>query len=204
MRLFAALAIVLATACTSGPTIDDGPYDAQIQKDRADKDAFFRTDDGPLLPENRASFKGLAYFPVDSSYRIPARLVIDDVDRDTILQLDQKATTKKRRVRRIGKLHFTLALRDTPPASFELTAFVEVESPDVNRLFVPFTDATSNTETYGGGRYLELNKTATGLYDLDFNRAYHPFCVFNPGFECPVPPRENRLMAAIRAGEKLR
>jgi len=204
VRLFAALAIVLATACTSGPTIDDGPYDAQIQKDRADKDAFFRTDDGPLLPENRASFKGLAYFPVDSSYRIPARLVIDDVDRDTILQLDQKATTKKRRVRRIGKLHFTLALRDTPPASFELTAFVEVESPDVNRLFVPFTDATSNTETYGGGRYLELNKTATGLYDLDFNRAYHPFCVFNPGFECPVPPRENRLMAAIRAGEKLR
>jgi uncharacterized protein (DUF1684 family) len=85
-----------------------------------------------------------------------------------------------------------------------LTAFVEVDSPDVNRLFLPFTDVTSNKETYGGGRYLELNKTATGLYDLDFNRAYHPFCVFNPGFECPVPPRENRLMTAIRAGERLR
>lgn len=204
MRFLLALAVVFATACTSGPTIDDGPYEAQIQKDRAEKDAYFRTDDGPLLPENRAGFTGLSYFPVDSSYRIPARLVIDDVDRDTILQLDQKATTKKRRVRRIGKLHFTLALKDAPPASFELTAFVEVESPDVNRLFVPFTDATSNKETYGGGRYMELSKTATGLYDLDFNRAYHPFCVFNPGFECPVPPRENRLMAAIRAGERLR
>lgn len=204
MRFFVALAIVFAAACTSGPTIDDGPYEAQILQDRADKDAYFRTDDGPLLPENRVSFKGLAYFPVDSSYRIPARLVIDDVDRDTILQLDQKATAKKRRVRRIGKLHFTLALKDAPPASYELTAFVEVDSPDVNRLFVPFTDVTSNKETYGGGRYLELNKTATGLYDLDFNRAYHPFCVFNPGFECPVPPRENRLIAAIRAGERLR
>ena len=109
----------------------------------------------------------------------------------------------KRRVRRIGKLHFTLALKDTPPASFELTAFVEVDSPDVNRLFVPFTDVTSNDETYGGGRYLELNKTPTGLYDLDFNRAYHPFCVFNPGFECPVPPRENRLITAI-GGRKLK
>jgi uncharacterized protein (DUF1684 family) len=175
---------------------------AQIEKERADKDAFFRTKDGPLLPENIASFKGLSYFPIDPSYEVPARLAIDDVDRTTILEL-RTSKEKTRRVRRIGKLRFTLALKDTPPASFELTAFVEVDDPDVNRLFVPFTDVTSNNETYGGGRYLELNKTATGLYDLDFNRAYHPFCVFNAEFECPVPPRENRLITAIRAGEKL-
>lgn len=204
MRLFTAmLAIVASIACTSGPTLDDGPYVAQIEKDRGDKDAFFRTADGPLTPEARAGFTGLSYFPVDSSYQVPARLEVDTVDRSTILQLDT-STRVKRRVRRIGKLHFTLALKDAPPASYELSAFIEVDSPDVNRLFVPFTDVTSNQETYGGGRYLELNKTPTGLYDLDFNRAYHPFCVFNPSFECPVPPRENRLIAAIRAGEKLK
>jgi hypothetical protein len=73
----------------------------------------------------------------------------------------------------------------------------------MQRLFVPFTDATSNTETYGGGRYLELTRTPTGLYDLDFNRAYHPYCAFNPSFECPLPPRENHLMTAMRAGERL-
>jgi hypothetical protein len=88
-------------------------------------------------------------------------------------------------------------------AGADRSAFVEMDAPDMNRLFVPFTDATSNKETYGGGRYLELTRTPTGLYDLDFNRAYHPYCLFNPSFECPVPPRENRLMAAIRAGEKL-
>ena len=198
-----AAVVIFAGACTSGPSLDNGPYVAQIEKERADKDAFFRTTDGPLLPENIASFKGLSYFPIDPSYEVPARLAIDDVDRTTILQL-RTSKEQTRRVRRIGKLHFTLALKDTPPASFELTAFVEVDSPDVNRLFVPFTDVTSGKETYGGGRYLELNKTATGLYDLDFNRAYHPFCVFNPGFECPVPPRENRLITAIRAGEKLK
>jgi uncharacterized protein (DUF1684 family) len=198
-----AAALLFAAACSSGPQIDNGPYAAQIQKERADKDAYFRSADGPLLPEARATFKGLSYFPVDPSYQVPARLEVDTVDRSTILQLDTSKRVK-RRVRRIGKLHFTLALKDAPPASYELTAFVEVDSPDVNRLFVPFTDVTSNNETYGGGRYLELNKTATGLYDLDFNRAYHPFCVFNPGFECPVPPRENRLITAIRAGEKLK
>lgn len=195
--------MLLATvACTSGPTLDDRPYQAQIQKDRADKDAFFRSADGPLDPDKRSSFTGLVYYPIDSSYQVPARLEVDSVDTSTILQLDT-SKRDKRRVRRIGKLRFTLALKDTPPASFELTAFAEVDSPDLNRLFVPFTDMTSNNETYGGGRYLELNKTATGLYDLDFNRAYHPFCVFNPGFECPVPPRENKLTTAIRAGEKL-
>lgn len=194
--------LLAAAACTSGPTLDDRPYQAQIQKDRVDKDAFFRSADGPLEADKRAGFAGLSYFPIDSSYQVPARLEVDSVDRSTILQLDT-STRQKRRVRRIGKLHFTLALPNTPPSSFELTAFVEVDSPDANRLFVPFTDVTSNSETYGGGRYLELNKTATGLYDLDFNRAYHPFCVFNATFECPVPPRENRLLTAVRAGEKL-
>ena len=197
------LMLLTLASCTSGPQLDNAPYVAQIQKDRADKDVFFRSGDGPLTPESRATFKGLSYFAIDPAYQVPARLEVDTVDRSTILELDTSKHVK-RRVRRIGKLHFTLALQNSAPASYELTAFVEVDSPDATRLFVPFTDVTSGNETYGGGRYLELNKTATGLYDLDFNRAYHPFCVFNPGFECPVPPRENRLITAIRAGEKLK
>ena len=53
------------------------------------------------------------------------------------------------------------------------------------------------------GRYLDLERTATGIYDLDFNRAYHPFCLFNATYDCPFPPRENRLPIPIRAGERL-
>ena len=74
---------------------------------------------------------------------------------------------------------------------------------DLRRLFVPFGDLTNGTETYPGGRYLDLDRTATGIYDLDFNRAYHPFCLFNPKYDCPVPPRENRLKLPVRAGERL-
>ena len=84
-----------------------------------------------------------------------------------------------------------------------LTAFVEVGQDDMQHLFVPFGDLTNGTETYPGGRYLELERTATGIYDLDFNRAYHPFCYYNPAFDCPYPPRENRLPVPIRAGERM-
>jgi uncharacterized protein (DUF1684 family) len=68
---------------------------------------------------------------------------------------------------------------------------------------VPFGDLTNGEETYKGGRYLELDRTPTGLYDLDFNRAYHPYCVYDISYVCPVPPRENRLTVAIKAGERL-
>ena len=55
---------------------------------------------------------------------------------------------------------------------------------------------TSGTETYAAGRYLELDRTPTGLYTIDFNKAYNPYCYYNPTFDCPYPPTENRLPAA--------
>ena len=97
----------------------------------------------------------------------------------------------------MGTLAFTLA--GTPHT---LSAFAE-NSGSVERLWVPFRDLTAGLETYGGGRYLDLDRTATGLYDLDFNRAYHPYCVYNPSYVCPYPPAENHLPVAIRAGERL-
>lgn len=203
-RLSVLLVLLSAlAACTSGPPPpDDGPYLAKIEQTRADNDAFFKSADGPLTPETRATFKGLSYFPIDPAFQAPARLEVKAVDRATVLELPQSHTTEKRKMRRIGVLHFSLPTLSQDELT--LTAFVEVDAPDMNRLFVPFADATSNKETYGGGRYLELTRTPTGLYDLDFNRAYHPYCLFNPSYECPVPPRENRLMVAIRAGEKMK
>jgi uncharacterized protein (DUF1684 family) len=85
-----------------------------------------------------------------------------------------------------------------------LSAFVEVGAPDINHLTVMFSDMTSGTETYAAGRYIDLERTATGIYDLDFNKAYHPYCVYNASYECPYPPPENRLKVPIHAGEKLR
>jgi uncharacterized protein (DUF1684 family) len=70
-------------------------------------------------------------------------------------------------------------------------------------LFVPFADHTSGTETYQAGRYMELDPTATGIYVVDFNVAYNPYCYYSPEYDCPFPPKENRLDVPIRAGEKI-
>jgi len=70
-------------------------------------------------------------------------------------------------------------------------------------LFIPFRDATSGGGTYGAGRYLDLIENTTGIYDLDFNRAYNPYCAYNDRFSCPLPPGENTLEVPILAGEKI-
>jgi len=168
--------------------------------ERAAKDRMFRTDArmSPLLPEQRATFTGLPYYPFNAAYRVPASLTPDPAAGNLIIELPTSAQ-EMRRMRRVGTLRFTIAGTD-----LSLTAFADAETRSIDQLFLPFGDATSGTETYGGGRYLELPRTPTGLYDLDFNLAYHPYCVFNPSFVCPVPPRENRLAIPIPAGEKLR
>ncbi len=71
-------------------------------------------------------------------------------------------------------------------------------------LFIPFTDATTGIESYGGGRYLEIYSTniKEGKIELDFNKVYNPYCAYAGGYNCPIPPVENNLLVAIDAGEK--
>lgn len=83
-----------------------------------------------------------------------------------------------------------------------LTAYT-FDGGDGESLFVPFLDATSGTETYGAGRYLDLEPEEDGTYTLDFNLAYHPSCVYDIRYSCPLTPAENRLPIRIEAGERL-
>ena len=54
---------------------------------------------------------------------------------------------------------------------------------------MPFSDLTSGTETYAAGRFMDLDRNGTGIYEVDFNRAYIPYCYYSPTYECPYPPR---------------
>ena len=85
------------------------------------------------------------------------------------------STGALREMRRVGTLEFTL--KGQP---LKLTAFVDVGERNLDHLFVPFTDLTTGTETYPGGRYLDLDRNTTGIYDIDFNRAYHPYLLLQP------------------------
>jgi uncharacterized protein (DUF1684 family) len=74
-----------------------------------------------------------------------------------------------------------------------------------DHLFLPFTDETNNQETYGGGRYIDLDakEIVDNHIEIDFNKAYNPYCAYSDGYRCPVPPEENDLQFAVKAGEKL-
>jgi uncharacterized protein (DUF1684 family) len=182
-------------ACTNRPP-DARDYVAKIATDRATKDAEFQKGNDPI-PENRkAELLPLAYFQIDPGYNVAA--VLKPTTDQTVI-LMPTSTGGQRQMRRVGALEFVL--KGQP---LKLTAFVEADAPNLDRLFVPFADMTTGTETYPAGRYIDLNRTATGIYELDFNRAYHPYCYYNASYECPYPPSENRLKVPVRAGERIK
>jgi uncharacterized protein (DUF1684 family) len=191
----AAIAIALAaSACSGKPPENGADYVAQIAAARAEKDAEFQKSPDPVPDNRKAELLPLAYFPIDPAYSVPAALK-PSTD-DSVVPMPT-STGAQRQMRRAGTLEFLL--KGQP---LKLTAFVEVGAPDMNRLFVPFSDMTSGTETYPAGRYLDLDRSKTGVYVIDFNRAYHPYCYYNPTWDCPYPPAENRLKLPVRAGEK--
>lgn len=187
--------------CTSGPPppVETQSYEVRVAEHRRTKDEVFRTDpdNSPILAAERASFPGLVYFDVAPAYHVPASLTEDRSGPPVEIDLPTSKNTLDRYVR-VGTLSFRL-----PEGTYTLAAFATAQE-GLRRLFVPFGDLTNRTETYHGGRYLNLDRTATGLYDLDFNLAYNPYCVYNVNYICPIPPAENRLQVAIRAGERMR
>ncbi len=78
-------------------------------------------------------------------------------------------------------------------------------STNETELFIPFTDFTNYKTTFGGGRYIDVNKKdlEKEIYFLDFNKAYNPYCAYSDGYSCPIPPKENKLNFYIKAGEKI-
>jgi uncharacterized protein len=187
----AALGLVMA-GCGSAPL----PYPDQIAAWHAEKDRFMReSSDSPVPADKRAAFPPLSYFPIDPAYRVPA--VLHPAQSGAPIDM-LTSTGQHRKMRRVGTLGFMLNGQQ-----LSLGAFIEEGETDLRRLFVPFGDLTNGVETYNGGRYLELDRTATNVYDLDFNRAFHPFCLYNSSYDCPYPPPESRLKLPVRAGEKL-
>jgi len=195
--VFALLSLALA-ACTTAPAGPDWLPPASEREGawdrwRAEKDGLFRSEDSPLLPAQRASFEALPYFPYDSTAALPVAL-------SPLLGADTlRMTTTTGTVRRYVRYGHFPFYRDG--RAQRLTVFRAVDGGD-DHLFVPFWDPTNRQGSYDGGRYLDLAYRADGRYVLDFNFAYSPYCAYDPAYSCPVPPSENRLASAVRAGER--
>lgn len=193
----AALAVALAAATACTPEPPEASYVRRVAEERARKDEFFRSGsaESPIRPADQATFLPISYFDIDPDYAAPATLRL--LQERTRLVMPT-STGKQRDMERVGTLEFTLRGQ-----AQKLTAFAEV-GEQVARLFVPFSDLTSGTETYQAGRYMDIDPQPSGIYVVDFNTAYHPYCYYNAEYDCPYPPIENRLKVPIRAGERLR
>lgn len=189
------LVLLLAPAC-GPPAPDDSNYLTRLVEDRAYKDEFLKTSPDSRVPLDRRSWMlPLRYYEPGLAYRVPAQLAVSDDQ--PVVEIPSTAGSL-RSFQVVGHLEFVLN-----GESRRLAALVELPMADFSRLFVPFRDETSGTDTYPAGRYLDIDVSSTGVYDLDFNRAYHPDCYFDEAFDCPYPPPQNRLATKVLAGEKL-
>ncbi|MBC7449125.1 MAG: DUF1684 domain-containing protein [Hymenobacteraceae bacterium] len=166
--------------------------------ERAAKDSVWRTaPDSPLPDSLKSRFRGLTYFAPSDSFRVVATYTALSTLQPLLVPLTHRAAPEP--YVRVGRLQFVLNGR-----SCSLTALRRPAELATAALFVPFTDGTTGRTTYGGGRYLNLPAPAVdqATVTLDFNLAYAPTCAHVPDYECPVPPKENALPVAVRAGER--
>lgn len=135
------------------------------------------------------ALSGIPRFPLDPAWRIVAGW--EPLDTPQGLQIDLvKGLTSEIRLThraqfRLGDLPVTL-----------LPTHWKAGKP----MFV-FRDATSGRETYGAARFL-IGDVQGKQIVLDFNTAFNPPCAFTEFAICPLPPPQNVLPVAIRAGER--
>jgi len=164
---------------------------SELEELRKSKDSFFRTDPhSPLAHEQKHHFGGLLYYPENPTLRF--ELNLDRLDEPQEVHM-QTSTGQQQHYRKLGIFTFTVNDKEA-----KLTAYGSHDGD----AFVPFTDTTSGHETYGAGRYLDLEWLGGNRFLVDFNLAYNPWCAYSPQYSCPIPPGENRLSVPIRAGEK--
>lgn len=169
-------------------------YTEQVTQERVTRDMEMRSDRTVIPPRQRASFRGLDYFDIDSTYHFVLPLN-RFASTDTVMMAESTGGVAPQV--RVG----TVAV-PFPQKTDTLTVFEVTEGKDRGTLWIPFTDATNGGMTYKLGRYVDLETVGEDSIDVDFNLAYNPTCAYNPQYACPIPPEENDLSFAVRAGEK--
>lgn len=191
--------ILLSLIACKQPPVKTVGYIYSIDSLRSSKNLLFQDPaSSPLTEQQRLSFNGLNYFPIDSNYRVEASLSVYET-MDTFEM--PTSTDRLPKYIRYGMLSFRV---NDKGAALEVYKNVEaMKKPGhENDIFIPFKDLTCGTESYGGGRFLDMEAEGPGMLTLDFNRAYNPYCAYNPNWSCPLPPPINSLNLEIRAGEK--
>lgn len=175
-------------------------YKAKITSFRQNYIQEFLQDNGS--PLKAADIQFLRFYDADSTYKVIANVSILSNQDPFVISTFSTGTGGKHL--RYAVVKFTLNGKP-----MELTVYRNLSLSNIpaykDYLFLPFTDETNGTTTYGGGRYIDLHEGdfKNGTLELDFNKAYNPYCAFGGNYVCPKPPSENNLSIAIAAGEKM-
>ncbi|HXW66678.1 MAG TPA: DUF1684 domain-containing protein [Thermoplasmata archaeon] len=172
----------------------DRTWRDELEEERRMKDEFMaRHPESPFVA-GRVPFHELRYFSPDPAFRVRATLRRRSVPEEAYLRTNRDGQAV---MRYLGDLSFSVEGRTVGLAVYHAGEGVGTS------VFVPFRDRTSGRESYGPGRYLTFELNERDVYDLDFNRAFNPYCAYTDEYECGFPPAQNDLPVAIRAGEKV-
>lgn len=159
---------------------------------------FANPEESPLEEKDLASFRGLDFFPVDTSYIVNAEFVRTPAEPPFAM----KTSTDRLPIYvKYGELYFELEGKQLKLNVYQNQELIQ-DPEYFDYLFLPFTDLTNGNSTYGGGRYLDMRIPDSSKVVLDFNKAYNPYCAYSGKYSCPVPPEENDLEVEIPAGVK--
>lgn len=156
----------------------------------------------PLKKKDLKNFKGLDFFPVDSTFIVTAKLT--KTENAPIFKM-ATTTDRKPLYKEYGILNFTIKGKDLKLTIYQSQDDLRDEKYK-DYLFLPFTDDTSGEDSYGGGRYMDVmisDEKPDGTIVLNFNNTYNPYCAYNDKYSCPLTPRKNHLDIEIKAGIKV-
>jgi uncharacterized protein (DUF1684 family) len=168
-------------------------YLNQLATSRLEKDSYFSAPaTSPLTAEQRSAFQHLDYYPPNFDLIFQVKLIPDgEGSRTNILATGGEL----RPAVKAGEFDFEVGGKK------EVLHVYRMVGEDSTELFLPFTDETCGKTSYSGGKYIDLKENSSGVYRLDFNYAYNPYCAYNHDYSCPIVPQENHLDVPIMAGE---
>ena len=159
---------------------------------------FKNPETSPLPDRFRKDFESLDFFSADTSYVVEARFVRTP---DAVPFLMPTTTERESKEVVYGIVHFSLNGTSHQLEVYQNEELMREEGYE-DYLFLPFTDLTNGKETYGGGRYIDLSIPEGNTIQLDFNKAYNPYCTYNKKFSCPLVPSVNSIKTRVVAGVK--
>ena len=151
----------------------------------------------PLKEVDRLKFDSLAFYPINEAFYIKAAFTLTP---DSVPFKMKTSTDRLADYRQWGIAHFEIDSQKVDLPVYQNLRLLNIPKYK-DYLFIPFTDLTNGTETYGAGRYVEANIPEGDTLVIDFNKAYNPYCAYNGKYSCPIPPKENHLDVEVNAGE---